>query len=74
LRKTGGAGQEAAMIAYDTEARAVLDPSATPALPARRSSPAAALLARVLHNAAVFTLLLALALTPLAFRLYLIMR
>jgi hypothetical protein len=37
-------------------------------------SPAAGAMRRVLHTAAVFALLLALALAPLAFRLYLIMR
>ena len=62
------------MTAYDPHAPAVLDASASRGLPPRRSSPVMALLYRALHNAAVFTLLLALALAPLAFRLYLIMR
>jgi hypothetical protein len=62
------------MTAYVTQAPATLDASASRSLPPRRSSPATALLHRVLHNAAVFALLLALALAPLAFRLYLIMR
>jgi hypothetical protein len=63
-----------AMTAYDTRALTDLDASASPAPPPRLSSPAAGVMRRVLHNAAVFALLLALALAPLAFRLYLMLR
>jgi hypothetical protein len=62
------------MTAYDIQALADRDASTSPAPPLRGPSPITALLYRVLHNAAVFTLLLALALAPLALRLYLIMR
>jgi hypothetical protein len=60
------------MTTYDTQAFIDRDASASPAL--GRSSPVTALLYRVVHNLAVFTLLLVLALAPLAFRLYLIAR
>jgi hypothetical protein len=62
------------MTAYDIQALTDLDASASPAPPPRLSSPAAGAMRRVLHTAVVFALLLALALAPLAFRLYLIMR
>jgi hypothetical protein len=62
------------MIAYDTQAPVALDAPASRGVPQRRPSSWTALLHRVLHNVAVFTLLLTLALAPLAFRLYLIMR
>jgi hypothetical protein len=74
MSETGDAGQEAAMTAYDTQVPTALEASASRDVPPCRSSPATVLLYRVLHNAAAFALLLALALTPLAFRLYLIMR
>jgi hypothetical protein len=74
MGKTGDAGQEAAMTAYDTRAPTALDAPASRVPSPRRSSPATALLSRVVHGIAVFALLLALALAPLVFRLYLIMR
>jgi len=62
------------MIAYDANAVAELDASASPTLPRRRLSHATALLSSAVCNVFVFTLLLALALAPLALRLYLIVR
>jgi hypothetical protein len=60
------------MTAYDAQAPTALDAPGSRGLPPLQSSPASALLQRVLHNVALFALLPALA--PLAFRLYLIMR
>jgi hypothetical protein len=62
------------MTVYDFNTPAEVDASASPTLPSRRSSRARALLSRALCNVSVFTLLLALALAPLALRLYLIVR
>jgi hypothetical protein len=62
-----------AMTAYDPNALAELDASASRA-PSSHSSRAAALLRGALHNAAVFALLIAFALAPLALRFYLTMR
>ncbi len=62
------------MTAYDSNALAKFDASVSPTLPRRRLSHATALLNSALRNVSVFTLLLALALAPLALRLYLIVR
>jgi hypothetical protein len=62
------------MTVYDSNARAEFVASASPTLPSRRSSRATALLSGALRNVSVFTLLFALALAPLALRLYLIVR
>jgi hypothetical protein len=60
------------MTVYDSNAPAEFDASASPT--SRRSSRATALLSGALRNVSVFTLLFALALAPLALRLYLIVR
>ena len=62
------------MTVYDSNAPAEFVASASPPLSSRRSSRTTALLSSALRNVSVFTLLLALALAPLALRLYLIVR